>query len=95
MAMVNNYQNVGVESADSFSLAVEAKLAVLNDHHLDANKSVGRLAPFGVVYLMLARIPLSREILARLVRLKPIASLGPRNTSVHLDYNIDVNERGI
>src|SRR5215467_13656174 len=94
IAILDDYQNVALESADWASLADRATLTVFNDHLSDANEVVKRLAAFDVVCVMRERTPLSREILARLPQLKLIASTGPRNASIDLaaaaDYNIEV-----
>jgi lactate dehydrogenase-like 2-hydroxyacid dehydrogenase len=94
IAILDDYQNVALESADWSSLVGSATLTVFNDHLSDANEIVERLAPFDVVWVMRERTPLSREILARLPQLKLIASTGPRNASIDLagaaDYKIDV-----
>ena len=98
IAILDDYQNVALESADWSSLADRATLVVFNDHLSDANGVVERLAAFDVVCVMRERTPLSREILARLPQLKLIASTGPRNASIDLaaaaDYNIDVLHTG-
>jgi phosphoglycerate dehydrogenase-like enzyme len=94
IAILDDYQNVALESADWSSLAGSATLTVFNDHLSDANEIMERLAPFDVVCVMRERTPLSREILARLPQLRLIASTGPRNASIDVaaaaDYKIDV-----
>jgi phosphoglycerate dehydrogenase-like enzyme len=94
IAILDDYQNVALESADWSSLDGRATLTVFNDHLSDASEIVERLAPFDVVCVMRERTPLSREILALLPQLKLIASTGTRNASVDLaaaaDYKIDV-----
>jgi phosphoglycerate dehydrogenase-like enzyme len=93
-AILDDYQNVALESADWSSLVGSATLTIFNDHLSDANEIVERLAPFDVVCVMRERTPLSREILARLPQLKLIASTGLRNASIDVaaaaDYKIDV-----
>jgi len=94
IAILDDYQNVALESADWSPLVGSATLTVFNDHLSDANEIVERLAPFDVVCVMRERTPLSREILARLPQLKLIASTGLRNASIDVaaasDYEIDV-----
>jgi len=94
IAILDDYQNVALESADWSPLVGSATLTVFNDHLSDANQIVERLAPFDVVCVMRERTPLSREILARLPQLKLIASTGLRNASIDVaaasDYEIDV-----
>ena len=94
IAILDDYQNVALESADWSPLVGSATPTVFNDHLSDANEIVERLAPFDVVCVMRERTPLSREILARLPQLKLIASTGLRNASIDVaaasDYEIDV-----
>jgi phosphoglycerate dehydrogenase-like enzyme len=94
IAILDDYQNVALESADWSPLVGSATLTVFNDHLSDANEIVDRLAPFYVVCVMRERTPLSREILARLPQLKLIASTGLRNASIDVaaasDHEIDV-----
>ena len=98
IAILDDYQNVALESADWSPLVGSATLTVFNDHLSDADEIVERLLPFDVVCVMRERTPLSREILARLPQLKLIASTGPRNASIDAaaaaDYEIDVMNTG-
>ena len=94
VAILDDYQNAALESADWSSLAGRAALTVFNDHLSDADEIVERLAPFDVVCVMRERTPLSREILACLPQLKLIASTGRRNAAIDIaaaaEYKIDV-----
>ena len=94
IAILDDYQNVALESADWSPLVGSATLTVFNDHLSDANEIVERLVSFDVVCVMRERTPLSRETLAGLPQLKLIASTGLRNASIDvaaaLDYGIDV-----
>jgi len=94
IAILDDYQNVALESADWSSLLDRATLTVFNDHLTDADAIVERLTAFDVVCVMRERTPLPRAILASLPQLKLIASTGPRNASIDLaaaaDYKIDV-----
>ncbi|HEY6345508.1 MAG TPA: D-2-hydroxyacid dehydrogenase family protein [Bryobacteraceae bacterium] len=64
----------------------------LNDHLSDTEEIVDRLQGFDVVCVMRERTPLTRDILARLPRLKLIASTGSRNASIDVEA---AAERGI
>jgi phosphoglycerate dehydrogenase-like enzyme len=94
IAILDDYQNVALKSADWSSLSDRATLTVFTDHVCDANEIVNRLTAFDVVCVMRERTPLSRDILARLPQLKLIVSTAPRNASIDLaaaaDYNIEV-----
>ena len=98
IAILDDYQNVALEMADWSPLADKATLTVFNDHLSQADEIVNRLVPFDVVCVIRERTPLNREILARLPRLKLIASAGRRNASIDLaaaaDHNIDVMHTG-
>jgi len=98
IAILDDYQNVALEMADWSPLADQATLTVFNDHLSQADEIVNRLVPFDVVCVMRERTPLTRDILARLPRLKLIASAGRRNASIDLaaaaDHNIDVMHTG-
>jgi phosphoglycerate dehydrogenase-like enzyme len=92
IAILDDYQNVALESADWSSLRSSAELTVFNDHLPDPEAVVARLAPFDIVCVMRERTPLPREILMRLPNLKLIASTGPRNASIDVAA---AAERGI
>ena len=82
IAILDDYQNVALKSADWSSLADRSRLTVFNDHLTDPNQIVERLVSFHVVCVMRERTSLPREVLARLPQLKLIASTGPRNASI-------------
>ncbi len=84
IAILDDYQNVALKSADWSSVAAKAEITVFNDHLDDSEALVRRLAPFDVVCVMRERTPLSRAILDQLPRLRLIASNGPRNASIDM-----------
>ncbi len=94
IAILDDYQNVALEMADWSALLDRATVTVFADHISEVDELASRLAPFDVICAMRERTPLSRDILARLPRLKLIASTGSRNASIDLaaaaDYNIEV-----
>jgi phosphoglycerate dehydrogenase-like enzyme len=94
IAILDDYQNVALELADWSLLADRATLTVFNDHVSEFPEIVERLLPFDVLCVMRERTPLSGDVLARLPRLKLIASTGRQNSSIDLaaaaDHNIDV-----
>jgi phosphoglycerate dehydrogenase-like enzyme len=79
-------------SADWSPLQGRAEVTVFRDHLTDPDAIVARLAPFDVVCVMRERTPLPRDVIARLPRLRLIASTGPGNASVDLEA---ARERGI
>jgi phosphoglycerate dehydrogenase-like enzyme len=94
IAILDDYQNVALEMADWSSLKGHAEIRVFNDHLSNSDEIVQRLLPFEVLCVMRERTPLAREILARLPKLRLIASTGPRNSSIDAaaadEYNIEV-----
>jgi phosphoglycerate dehydrogenase-like enzyme len=98
IAILDDYQNVALELADWSILTNRATLTIFNAHLSDPKEIVDRLASFDIVCVMRERTPLSRDILARLPRLKLIASTGPQNASIDLaaagEQGIDVMHTG-
>jgi phosphoglycerate dehydrogenase-like enzyme len=92
VAILDDYQNAALKSADWGPVTAKAEITVFTDHLEETGPLIERLAPFDVVCVMRERTPLSREVLQRLPRLKLIASTGPVNASIDLQA---VRERGI
>jgi len=85
IAILDDYQNVGLKMTDWSALSGRAEIAVFNDHVADPSALVERLLPFDVVCVMRERTPLQREVLERLPRLKLIGSTGSRNPSIDME----------
>jgi lactate dehydrogenase-like 2-hydroxyacid dehydrogenase len=98
IAVLDDYQNVALESADWSTLRDRADIAVFQDHLADPDAVVERLLPFDVVCVMRERTPLPRNIIERLPNLKLIASTGSGNSSIDLaaagDHGIVVVHTG-
>ena len=98
IAILDDYQNVALATADWSAVERSAEITVFNDHLADPDDVVSRLEPFDVVCVMRERTPLPRGIIERLPRLKLIASTGPINASIDYDAaaerNIDVTATG-
>jgi phosphoglycerate dehydrogenase-like enzyme len=84
IAILDDYQNVGLKMADWSALSGRAEITVFNDHVADPSGLVERLLPFDVVCVMRERTPLPREVLQHLPKLKLIASTGSRNASIDM-----------
>ena len=84
VAILDDYQNVALTSADWSPVAQHADVTVFDDHLADADAVVERLAPFDAVMVMRERTPLSRNVIERLPRLRMIASTGPANASIDM-----------
>src|SRR5258707_14256422 len=84
VAVLDDYQNVALESADWSVLRDRAEIAVFHDHLSDPEAVIERLLPFDVVCIMRERTPLPRNVIERLPNLKLIASTGTGNSSIDL-----------
>jgi phosphoglycerate dehydrogenase-like enzyme len=92
VAILDDYQDVALKMADWSAVAAKTDITVFNDHIVDTEVLVERLAPFDVICVMRERTPISRETIERLPRLKMIASTGPVNASIDATA---AQERGI
>jgi phosphoglycerate dehydrogenase-like enzyme len=82
VAILDDYQNVALTSADWSRVSDLAEITVFTDHVSDPDDVVERLAPFDVVMVMRERTPLPRSVIERLPRLRMIASTGAFNASI-------------
>ena len=78
IAVLDDYQNVALESADWSRLRDRADIVVFKNHLADPDAVIERLLPFDVVCVMRERTPLPRHVIERLPNLKLIASMGQR-----------------
>jgi phosphoglycerate dehydrogenase-like enzyme len=85
VAVLDDYQNVAMTSADWSPVTSRAEVTVFSDHVADPDELVERLAPFDVIMVMRERTPLPRSVIERLPRLRMIASTGPFNASIDMD----------
>src|SRR6476661_9972164 len=92
IAVLDDYQNVALESADWSVLRDRADIVVFQNHLADPDAVIERLLPFDVVCAMRERTPLSRSVIERLPNLKLIASTGPGNASIDV---VAAREHGI
>jgi phosphoglycerate dehydrogenase-like enzyme len=82
IAVLDDYQNVALASADWSVLRDRADIDVFQDHLTDPDAVIRRLLPFDLVCVMRERTPLSRNVIAGLPNLKLIASSGTGNASI-------------
>src|SRR5260370_15305179 len=98
IAVLDDYQNVALESADWSVLRDRADIAVFQDHLADPDALIERLLPFDVVCVMRERTALPRNVIERLPNLKLIASTGTGNASIDVaaacDHGIAVVHTG-
>src|SRR6204780_3335293 len=98
IAVLDDYQNAALESADWSVLRDRADIAVFQNHLSDPDAVIERLLPFDVICVMRERTPLPRSVIERLPNLKLIASTGPVNASIDLaaagDHAVSVVHTG-
>src|ERR1700719_680921 len=98
IAVLDDYQNAALESADWSVLRDRADIAVFQNHLADPDALIERLLPFDVVCVMRERTPLPRNVIERLPNLKLIASTGSGNASIDVaaagDHGIPVVHTG-
>jgi len=98
IAVLDDYQNVALESADWSVLRDRVDIAIFQDHLADSDALIQRLLPFDVVCVMRERTSLPRDVIERLPNLKLIASTGPGNASIDIaaaaDHGIAVVHTG-
>jgi phosphoglycerate dehydrogenase-like enzyme len=98
IAILDDYQNVALESADWSVLRDRADIAVFRNHLADPETLIERLLPFDVVCVMRERTPLLRNIIERLPNLRLVVSTGSVNASIDIaaaaDHGIAVAHTG-
>jgi phosphoglycerate dehydrogenase-like enzyme len=98
IAVLDDYQNVALNSADWSAIRERADIAVFQNHLADPDAVIGRLLPFDIVCVMRERTPLPRTVIERLPNLKLIASTGPVNAAIDVaaagDHGIAVVHTG-
>ncbi len=82
IALLDDYQNVALGSADWSVLRDRADITVFQDHFADPDDVIQRLLPFDVICVMRERTAQPRSIIERLPNLKLIASTGSVNGSI-------------
>ncbi|MFC1899968.1 D-2-hydroxyacid dehydrogenase family protein [Chloroflexota bacterium] len=92
IAILDDYQNVALKSADWSSLPEECEVEVFTEHFSSPNIVKERLRDFEVIVAMRERTPFSRDILAGLPGLKLLITTGMRNASIDL---VAANDLGI
>ena len=84
IAVLDDYQNVALESADWSVLRDRADIAVFRNHLAEPEALIEQLLPFDVLCVMRERTPLLRNVIERLPNLKLIASTGSANASIDM-----------
>jgi phosphoglycerate dehydrogenase-like enzyme len=82
VGILDDYQGVALTLADWSTLEPGVEITVLREHIVDQDRLARALYPFDVVVVMRERTPLGAELLARLPRLRLVATTGRRNSSI-------------
>jgi phosphoglycerate dehydrogenase-like enzyme len=85
IAVIDDFQNVSQRYGDWASLRGRAEVTVFRDLITDEDALAARLAPFDILCVMRERTRLTKSLLARLPRLRLIASTGNWNAAIDLD----------
>lgn len=93
LAILDDYQNAALASADWSSLGPEIDISVFYSHlgH-DEDAVAEALAPFEILVAMRERTPFPRSLIERLPRLKLLVTTGMRNLAIDMAA---ARERGI
>jgi len=92
VAILDDYQNVALASADWSPLQGRAEITVFRDTLAFGPSLVERLQPFDAVVAMRERTPFKEPLLAALPNLKFISSTGRRNAAIDIPF---AQSRGI
>lgn len=92
LAILDDYQDVALSSADWSPLARRAEISVFRDTLAMGPSLVERLKPFDAVVAMRERTPFKEPLLSALPNLKFISSTGRRNAAIDLTF---AKSRGI
>ncbi len=92
VALLDDYQDVALGSADWRRLEGAASVEAFHDHLSDEAALAERLQPFDVVMALRERTPFRRSLLERLPKLKLLCTAGMRNASIDMAA---ANEHGV
>ncbi|HEY0816469.1 MAG TPA: D-2-hydroxyacid dehydrogenase family protein [Pseudonocardia sp.] len=92
VAILDDYQQVALASADFSGLTGRAEVVAFTDHLADPTAVVDRLADFDVVVAMRERTPFPADLLDRLPRLRLLITAGMANASIDVSA---ARERGV
>lgn len=84
IAILDDYQNLALQSADWSALQKQAEITVFHDTIRNEDDLAARLAPFDVLCIMRERTPLPGTLLDRLSNLKLIVTTGKRNDAIDM-----------
>jgi phosphoglycerate dehydrogenase-like enzyme len=82
IAVLDDYQDVALSSADWSGLSGHSSITVFNDYIADQDRLIETLQPFEVVVAMRERTPFPADVIRALPRLKLLITTGPANASI-------------
>lgn len=82
VAVLDDYQNVALASADWSPLEGRASVSIFNDYIGDTEELVRTLLPFDVIVAMRERTPFPASLLRQLPNLRLLITTGPANASI-------------
>lgn len=85
LAILDDYQNTALDSADWSSISEQVDIEVFNDHIFEEGDIAARLENFEIICAMRERTPFPRTLIEKLPNLKLIISSGMRNRGIDLE----------
>lgn len=86
IGIIDDYQNIALTSADWSSIHNRVAIDVFCDTITDENLLVKRLEPYAIICAMRERTKFPASLLDRLPNLKLIATTGPKNAGIDVQY---------
>ena len=85
VAILDDYQNIALDSADWSSVKSQADIQVFTDHIHDEDAVADRLREVEIICAMRERTPFPRSLIEKLPNLKLIISSGMRNRGIDVE----------
>ncbi|QPO12373.1 D-2-hydroxyacid dehydrogenase family protein [Thalassospira sp. A40-3] len=82
IAILDDYQNIALQSADWTDVQTHGEITVFDDHVCNTGDLISRLEPFDVLCVMRERTALTGDILRALPNLRLIVTTGKRNDAI-------------
>lgn len=89
VAILDDYQNIALDSADWKQLPSSATVDVFRDNIKDEDALVDRLRPYDALVIMRERTRFPRSLIERLPNLKLLVTTSRRNRAIDLDACAD------
>ncbi|MEO8441632.1 MAG: D-2-hydroxyacid dehydrogenase family protein [Betaproteobacteria bacterium] len=82
IAILDDYQQIAMQSADWASLPQDTEVKSFNQHIADQAEVIKQLQPYEVIIAMRERTPFPAQVIDALPNLKLLVSTGARNASI-------------